>query len=60
MKVWCVRHEDGWCAIEGNQERSAEDLHIPTECGYIVTVPFGCERREPTCPECLEVLAIQE
>lgn len=58
MTVWCVHHEDGWCAIEGNQPHDSDDMFVPTLCGYIVNVPFGCAQREPDCPECREKLAV--
>ena len=53
--VICVRHRDGWCATKRKPSMDYSDS-IPTKCGHIVVYPWGIEKREPTCPECLEAL----
>lgn len=50
--VWCVRHRDGWCAVDGDYEPAEGSWSVPTVCGYGVTLPYGYQHREPTCPDC--------
>jgi len=52
MKVWCVQHRDGWCAVKDNTKPYEDDNNIPTECGHFVVLPFGIKKRKPTCSEC--------
>lgn len=52
MKVWCVQHRDGWCAVKGNYRPSELDAQVPTCCQMFVTLPLGIERRMPTCFQC--------
>lgn len=57
MKVWCVRHRDGWCAASRQSRKPAEGTNsVPTKCKHFVILPGGIDRRVPTCEECLEVL----
>jgi hypothetical protein len=51
-KVWCVGHKEGWCATKDSNRFPDSQDHIKTACGYVVTLPLGCEYRVPTCPEC--------
>ncbi len=49
---FAVRHRDGWCEI-ADQSSPEEYLdNVRTKCGYVVVLPFGIARREPTCKEC--------
>lgn len=53
-KPWCVQHNEGWCVMRcqhGQRDDSA--MHAETYCKHFVTLPFGYERRKPTCPDCL-------
>lgn len=54
-KVWCVKHRDGWCAVEGNYEPEEGSWSVPTVCGYGVTLPFGYDHRAPDCTDCLRL-----
>jgi hypothetical protein len=56
IKVWCVKHNSGWCAAKQNRKFSDRAFSVPTKCGYFVALPWGCEEREPTCLDCLEIL----
>lgn len=49
--VMCVRHRTGWCALR-DQRRTAYRDSMETKCGYVVTLPWGIERREPDCADC--------
>jgi len=53
MKVWCVRHRSGWCAIKNGQRAADDAVNVKTKCRHVVVFHFGCEVRVPTCPECL-------
>jgi hypothetical protein len=55
--VWCVRHQDGWCACESEPKEG--ENNVPTLCDHFIWLPGGFEKREPTCPECLKVLQCQ-
>lgn len=50
--VWCVKHNDGWCAIIGNFLPEEWATNIATVCNNYVIIPLGFERREPDCKEC--------
>jgi len=52
METDCVKHSEGWCACRGLRYRD----NAQTLCKHFVIAPLGFERREPTCPECLNVL----
>lgn len=56
MTRWCVKHRDGWCAVEPDEEPAEGSWSVPTVCGYYVTLPGGYDRREPDCDECLAAL----
>lgn len=55
MKPLCVRHRTGWCKVKDQKVKPA-DLElandVETACGYVVTLPWGVERRAPDCVEC--------
>ena len=51
-RVWCVGHRDGWCATDNAKRFRDSENTVKTACGMVVTMPFGCECRIPTCPEC--------
>jgi len=53
----CVRHREGWCAtrrkrIPDENDRAA-GTGAATLCRYVVVLPWGYERRTPTCAACL-------
>ena len=50
--IWCVRHKDGWCAVDNRKRFKESDSSVKTACGMVVTLPLGCEYRIPTCQEC--------
>ena len=56
-RVWCVRHHDGWCAIQDNQPHHLNDNNTPTLCGQFVVLNYGTERRFPDCHECAKKLS---
>lgn len=53
MKPWCIKHKEGWCAVL-DQAKKPEDngTTIQTLCAHFVLMPFGIERRVPTCVDC--------
>ncbi len=53
---WCVRHRDGWCAVDRDEEPAEGSWTVGTVCGYGVTLPFGYDRREPDCHNCRVLL----
>lgn len=52
MKVWCVKHNDGWCAIKENYLPKEGETNIPTACGQYIVLPYAFEQREPDCRGC--------
>ena len=54
-RPYCVRHRDGWCTT--SKKTSAYRDNVKTLCDHYVIMPFGFERRQPDCPECLAKLA---
>jgi hypothetical protein len=50
---WCVRHQNGWCACKADRD-PGESVSVETACNHFVTLPYGVEKRRPTCPECKE------
>ena len=52
LEVWCVRHEDGWCATDNRKWFKDGQDSVKTACGKVVALPWGCLRTVPTCPEC--------
>ena len=56
MKVWCVEHRAGWCAVKGNIPYAKESTNVPTECYPFVIMSYGITQREPTCKICREKL----
>jgi helicase len=58
---WSVQHTDGWCALLDQNVESpeivAETLNVQTLCRHFVVLPYGVERRLPTCPGCLASLS---
>jgi len=57
-EVWCVQHRSGWCATtsRGRTKPDARAMTDNTQCGMVVVLRFGSERRAPTCEECLRAL----
>ncbi len=51
--VLCVEHRQGWCAVESKAKLSEVSVNVPTRCGMFVTLPYGFQKRLPTCKECL-------
>jgi hypothetical protein len=51
-QVWCVRHNDGWCACKENKNPGDRAWSVETKCNMFVTLPLGVSKRLPTCPEC--------
>lgn len=51
--AWCVQSQDGWCACQTDKEPEDGLNNVPTVCGYFVVLPWGFDKRIPTCPECL-------
>ena len=49
--LWCVRSRDGWCVLRDQRKTVYRDS-VETKCGYVVTLPWGIEQREPDCIEC--------
>lgn len=56
ISVWCVKHRDGWCAAKPNRPWDERAFNIGTRCGYVIVLPLGSKKGEPTCLECCEVL----
>lgn len=56
MKVWCVKHRDGWCAVRNNSKPHEGVSSVPTKCNMFVILPLGIQRRMPTCFDCKKVL----
>ncbi len=60
---WAERKDDGgidhtmWCATQRKTTRYSDA--VKTSCGFVVSLPWGLERREPTCPECLDEIERQ-
>lgn len=52
-----VRHRGGWCATRRKRARYSDS--VPTVCGFYVALPWGVERREPDCQECVQRLAVE-
>lgn len=55
--VWCVRHRDGWCATKDGRKHDDAENNVATKCEHFVVLPWGAEKREPTCNECKAVLS---
>jgi len=56
-KPVCVQHRDGWCATKRTKvPKEEEDDNEPTLCGYFVVLPYGFDRRTPTCPDCKKII----
>ena len=51
-KVWCVQHRAGWCATKDGKKPAETENNVPTRCGFFVVLPWGFERRVPTCTDC--------
>lgn len=51
----CVASRERWCICK-DQETKSETESVPTLCGYFIALPWGIERHESTCPECIEKL----
>lgn len=56
MKTWCVKNVDGWCATATGRPFKEAACNVRTRCKFFISLPWGCEEREPTCPECLAAL----
>lgn len=69
--VWCVAWtlDDGekasarrpkaeWCAHAKDEPHDEAAFNVPTKCGHWVTLPVGCEKREPTCKWCRKALGL--
>ena len=56
IEVWCVKHNDGWCAAKPNRKWDESSFNVGTKCGWVITLPLGCELGEPTCLECCAIL----
>lgn len=52
----CVKHRTGWCATRRHNLPMDTVDNQSTLCRHYVTLPWGFERRRPTCPDCLKVL----
>lgn len=52
-KRWCVQHKDGWCLTLMGIKFPESTWNVETKCGHFVVLPIGCEKRKPTCAECL-------
>ena len=50
--VMCVRHRDGWCELIDQHNTAYRDM-METKCGHIVSLPWGIEKRKPTCLDCI-------
>lgn len=53
--VWCAKHKEGWCAVKPNRKFSDDVNSVVTQCGYFISLPWGCELRTPTCEECRRI-----
>lgn len=54
---WCAKHKEGWCAVVPDRAPAEGSDGVPTLCEYVVNFPGGYDRREPTCADCLNVIA---
>jgi hypothetical protein len=50
---WCVKHRDGWCACKVNAKPAEDSISVETACDHYVTLPYGFQKRKPTCPDCI-------
>ena len=50
---WCVRHRDGWCACKIDAKPEENSSSVETACDHHVALPYGFQKRKPTCPECI-------
>lgn len=55
MRVWCVKHKKGWCAVEGNKVPPEGENNVKTRCGHNIVLPLGFEERQPDCEDCLDI-----
>lgn len=51
--VWCVKSNEGWCAVADGTEPAEGTWCVETLCGYGITLPYGYDRRRPDCAECV-------
>jgi hypothetical protein len=52
-KTWCVMARDKkWCATKSGERPVDTATSVPTRCGFFVILPWGIERRNPTCVDC--------
>jgi hypothetical protein len=51
---WCILSRDGWCGAKGGKRPATTENNVETRCGMWVAQPWGIERREPTCPDCIK------
>lgn len=42
-----------WCRAKNQDLGPDIDWSVETACGYVVTLPWGIERRPATCPDCI-------
>lgn len=54
--VWCVAHDEGWCATASGCQFGEKSLSVKTLCKCRVTFPLGSDRRLPDCEGCLILL----
>jgi hypothetical protein len=52
MRVWCVQHQDGWCACSRNRLPPEGATNVETKCRHFIWLPIGVAKRAPTCPSC--------
>jgi hypothetical protein len=57
MKLWCARHNGGWCALYVQSKQYQDNLH--TLCHHVIVLALDIQRREPTCPACLHPPALK-
>lgn len=57
MKLWCAKHNDGWCALYVQSKQYRDNLH--TRCHHVITLALDIQHREPTCPDCLHPPALK-
>ena len=63
LAKWCVmwRDEVGqrqWCVLKDQRAHAYRDS-METACDHFVVLPWGIEKRLPTCAECAHVLGLE-
>ncbi len=53
---WCVKAKDGWHAARPNNPWPDGQNNVRTQCGHVIVLPYGCEKRYPSCAYCADAV----